>query len=200
MPSIKGRFTGLIDGEFVEDAVLNPGPAPEPPLNPVTDPTPTNPPVPSGLDLSASAFKTADDWETFYESKWGPLGPQTPAQIDKLANNAKAGVYDDAPGHLAWHTHYWIRSWVILAEVTGRMDYLDTCVSMIDYMLDHTDERRVERGEIIEYIRDPMFLKQRGGHGPFWVRNRKAGVLTTGQIVHAIMVFVDYVYENNLTA
>lgn len=148
-----------------------------------------------GLDLSGAALRTVQDWDRVYTRHWGPLGRQTRAQIQTIVH-AVNGVYDDRGGVFAWIVHYWIRAWVVMADLTGRSKYMDMCVSFIDYMLDHTDEQRIARGEIREnYVQEPLYLKGTGKGGPFWSRNWDAGVLTTGQIVRGIMTFVDAIYE-----
>lgn len=151
-----------------------------------------------GLDLSRAQFRSAADWNAAYEARWGALGRQTRRQIDYVIHN-KNGVFDDKPGHFAWIVHYWIRAWLAMARLTHDSKYMDCCVSFIDYMFDHTDERRIRRGEIAEnYIRDPAGYQGSGEGGPFWKRGRDAIVLNTGQISHAILLFVDAVYSDRV--
>ncbi|MFQ5625222.1 MAG: hypothetical protein ACE5FM_01035 [Methyloligellaceae bacterium] len=149
-----------------------------------------------GLDLSHAAFRTPADWDRIYAKFWGSLGPQTKTQIDTVIHNI-AGVYDDRDAEFAWIVHYWIRAWIVMADLTGQSKYMDMCVSFIDYMLDHTDERRIERGEITErYVREPLYLKGTGRGGPIWKRGGNGSVLNTGQVVRSILYFVDAVFEN----
>ena len=147
-------------------------------------------------DFANLAFRTPKDWDRVYSWNWGRLGRQTPKQIH-LVVHAVNGVYDDRDGVFAWIVHYWLRAWVVMADLTGKAKYLDMCVSFIDYMLDHTDERRIERGEIREnYVQEPLYLKGTGKGGPIWNRNWDASVLTTGQVIRGILTFVDIVYGN----
>jgi len=147
------------------------------------------------LDLSRAQFRSAADWNRVYEKFWGPIGRQSDAQMHAVVH-AVDGVYDDSDGPFAWIVHYWIRAWVTMADLTGDTRYMDMCVSFIDYMLDNTDERRIERGEKTEaYIRDPLYLRGTGKGGPFWSRQDNASVLDTGQVARGIMAFVDAVFE-----
>ena len=135
-------------------------------------------------------------WDEAYETRWGRLGWQSRDQIDYILHNVD-GVYDDVGAEFAWIIHYWIRAWLAMASLTGWTGYMDACASVIDYMFDHTDEKRVARGEMVEdYIRDPLALQGSGRGGPFWKRENRADVLNTGQIARAIMYFVDAVYSN----
>ena len=158
-------------------------------------PSISNPPAISGLDLSAAEFKTADDWASVYEGIWGTLGKQTQAQFDQHLLNVNS-VYDDTDGRFAWTLHFWIKALVAMAGITEQKKYLDTCVSFIDYMFDHTDQRRAEGGETITYTRDPLLFRGTGLGGPFWKRGSQADAYITGQITNSIMVFVDFVYGN----
>lgn len=147
------------------------------------------------LDLSGAEFRSAADWNRIYNKFWGPLGRQSADRMETTVH-AVNGIYDDSDGPFAWIVHYWIRAWVTMANLTGDTRYMDMCVSFIDYMLDNTDERRVERGEMKEnYIRDPLYLKGTGKGGPFWSRQANASVLDTGQVARGIMAFVDAVFD-----
>jgi len=151
---------------------------------------------PCGLGLGAGGFRSSRDWDAVFTARWGALGPQSRRQIETMIH-AKNGRYDDSDGVFAWIVHYWIRAWVAMARLTGERKYLQACVSLIDYMLDHTDERRVTRGEITEnYVRDPLYLKGTGRGGPFWKRGRDAIVLNTGQVANGILRVVDAVYSD----
>ena len=84
-----------------------------------------------------------------------------------------------------------------MAHLTGDPKYMHACLSFVEYMLAHTDERRIERGEITEaYVRDPLYLRGTGKGGPFWKRGNSAICLNTGQIAHAIMIFSDAVLRD----
>ena len=147
-----------------------------------------------GYNMPVMAIDGPAAWDAAYETRWGRLGPQTRRQIDLVLHN-KNGYYDDSNGVFAWIVHYWIRAWVAMAELTGDRKYMDCCVSFIDYMVDHTDQRRILRGEIHEnYVRDPLYFRTTGRGGPFWKRGRDAIVLNTGRICHGILCFVDTVY------
>ncbi len=155
-----------------------------------------NPATNCDLDLSSAAIDSAAEWDAAYESRWGRLGPQSRRQIDVMVHN-KDGVYDDSDGVFAWIVRYWIRAWVAMADLTGNRKYTDCCVSCIDFMVDHTDRRRVLRGEITEnYLRDPLYFRGTGQGGPFWKRGRDVIALNTGQISHGILRFVDAVYAD----
>lgn len=149
-----------------------------------------------GLDLSRAAFQNPDDWDRVYAKNWGPLGRQTKAQINNVVH-AIGGTYDDRDGVFAWIVHYWIRAWIAMADLTGQTKYMDMCVSFIDYIIDHTDERRMERGEIKErYVREPLFLKGTGKGGPIWNRRWNGSVLNTGQVIRGILYFVNTVFDD----
>lgn len=142
------------------------------------------------------AIPDAQTWNAAYEARWGPLGPQSKAQIANVLHD-KNGRYDDSEGVFAWVVSYWLRAWVGMAKLTGDRAYMDTSVSFIDTMFDRTDARRIARGEIEEnYIRDPGYFRGTGHGGPFWKRGREATVVTNGQIAQGIMCFVDAVYAD----
>ena len=143
-----------------------------------------------------SGFHSPEAWAREYELRWGPLGPQSRSQIEQVVG-ATGGVYDDRGGVLAWIVHYWLRAWSRMAELTGQEKYLETAISFVDYMFDHTDEKRIARGDIAEaYIRDPGGFQGTGTGGPFWKRGGEANALNTGQVSHGIMRFVDTLMEN----
>ena len=149
-----------------------------------------------GLGLAGAEFQTRQHWDAAFVSRWGLLGYQSRDQIETMIH-AKNGVYDDTNGVFAWIVHYWIRAWVTMAKLTGDRKYMQACVSVIDFLFEHTDQRRVLRGEIVEdYNRDPLYLKGSGKGGPFWKRGRDAIVLNTGQVAHGILHFVDAVYAD----
>ncbi|MCH7908919.1 MAG: hypothetical protein IIB38_04815 [Candidatus Hydrogenedentes bacterium] len=149
-----------------------------------------------GLDLSRAAFRNPADWDRVYTKYWGPPGPQTTAQIDTVIHNI-GGVYDDRNAEFAWIVHYWIRAWIVMADLTGQSKYMEMCVSFIDYMIDHTDQRRIDRGEIKErYVREPLYLKGTGRGGPIWKRRWNGSVLNTGQVIRGMLYFVDAVFDN----
>ena len=141
-------------------------------------------------------FCDAIDWDNAYESRWGLLGTQSRDRIENIIH-AKNGVYDDSEGVFAWLGHYWLRAWAQMADWSGDEKYLHTGMSFINYMLENTDKKRVERGEIVEnYLRDPANLQGTSRGGPFWKRWEEANVLNTGHIAHGILRFVDTVLEN----
>lgn len=147
-----------------------------------------------GLDLSRAPVRTAADWDRIYERNWGPLGPHARDQIDIIIH-AKDGLYDDSEAVFAWIVHYWLRAFVVMADLTGAARYMDSAVSFIDVILDNTDENRAARGEISGgYVRDPLYLRRSGRGGPFWKRGDWASVLDTGQVVRGLLAFVDAVY------
>ncbi len=147
------------------------------------------------LDLSRAPVRTPADWDRIYERYWGPLGSHGRDQIDNIIH-AKNGVYDDSEAVFAWIVHYWLRAFVVMADLTGEARYMDSAVSFIDVILDNTDEKRVARGEISGgYVRDPLYLRRSGRGGPFWKRGDWASVLDTGQVIRGLMAFVDAVYR-----
>ncbi|MDJ0514346.1 MAG: hypothetical protein QNJ62_12975 [Methyloceanibacter sp.] len=124
------------------------------------------------------------------------MGPQQDWQIISVLGGTD-GDYDDSDGVLAWIVQYWVRAWVKMARLTGDRSYMDSCVSFIDAMFAHTDERRIERGEIQEsYIREPGYFRGTGVGGPFWKAGGLADVVTNGQIAQGILCFVELVFED----
>lgn len=143
-----------------------------------------------------TGFSTPDEWRNIYEKRWGRIGTQPKSAIEFVVH-AKGGLYDDQQSPFAWIVHYWLRAWIKLADMTGDEKYLLTGISYIDYMLEHTDEKRVARGEISEnYLREPLGLQGKGVGGPFWKRWEEVNVLNTGMITHGIMRFCDGIFEN----
>ncbi len=79
---------------------------------------------------SSSGFCSPAGWDRAYEARWGLLGTQSRAQIEKVIHAAN-GIYDDSSGVFSWIVHYWLRAWVRMADWTGDTKYLDTGVSFI---------------------------------------------------------------------
>jgi hypothetical protein len=93
-----------------------------------------------------------------------------------------------------------------MAEAYNDTDYLDKAVSLIDHMFYYRDDAQVARGEWDikknPYLTAPIYyLNNRNKAAPGWCRiwdnSRRIEVVTDGQIVHAIMRFVDLVYSNS---
>ncbi|MBB4304796.1 hypothetical protein GGD81_003860 [Rhodobium orientis] len=149
-----------------------------------------------GIDLSRAAFNSVSDWDSVFEARWGPLGTIGKSRILEWIG-ARDGVYDDRDGVLAWILGYWVRAFVTMADLTGAPRHMDAAASLIAFILDHTDARRVARGEIVEnYARDPLYFRGTGEGGPFWKRGDDAIVLNTGHIANPILRFADLVFRD----
>jgi hypothetical protein len=139
------------------------------------------------------AIDSKNEWDAAFLKQYGSQDP--------LLYNPGT-----SPGNLfAWTGHYWLRAYVTMADAYNDSYYLDKAVSLIDHMFYYRDDSQVARGEwnikTNPYLTAPLYyLNNRDKAAPGWCRiwdnNRRIEVVTDGQIVNAIMRFVDLVYNN----
>jgi hypothetical protein len=148
------------------------------------------------VSLSATdafALETQSDWDTWFANYYSDQDPM----LD-ITDANKTGI-------LSWRAHYWVRAYVTMAKTFKDSKYLDKAVTLIDFLLDNRDKIRDTGGEIdIEsepYLSAPLyFLNNKDVAAPgwrIWVSTHwRIQTLDDGQITHAIMRFVDFVYNN----
>ena len=142
----------------------------------------------------AFAVETQADWDYWFNKYYGTQDPM----LDSTEANTA--------GKLSWHAHYWVRAYVMMAKTFKDTKYLDKAVTMIDFLLSNRDKIRDANG-IIDVAAEPYgsaplyFLKNPSVPAPgwrIWVSNSQWRIQTLddGMITHAIMRFVDLVYNN----
>jgi len=142
------------------------------------------------VNINSYAIENKVEWDSAFYSK------------DPLLNDL-----GDYPGdEYAWHGHYWLRAYVSMAQTYNDTSYLDKAVKLIDTMFYYRDDVRKSRGEFnimdSPYVSAPQYyINNRSKAAPGWSRlwdnERRIEVITDGQIVQAIMRFVDLVHSNS---
>jgi hypothetical protein len=121
-------------------------------------------------------------------------------------------VYDPKwTGHeLFGNVGYWVRAYTVMAKLTGSSYYLDKAGLLVHLMLESTDARRTERGELdivanpYDEAPDPVFqdrtLAAPGWRNPYTYSDGRTvtriEALVDGHIAHHIMVYVDAVLSD----
>lgn len=145
--------------------------------------------------LNSYSLDTKSQWDAAFQLSFGNSDPM----LDRTDANEK--------GKFAWHGHYWVRAYVSMATTYGDAKYLDKAVKLIDHMFFYRDDARQARGEIDiqndPYVTAPAYyINHRSEAAPAWRiwDTSKDGwrllVNNQGMITHAIMRFVDLVYND----
>lgn len=79
------------------------------------------------------------------------------------ARHPELAATGDELDRYAWHAHYWLRAYALMAQVTGDSKYLDLGFELIDTMFHKTDRARYNRGElsVFTYAEAPMEVAKR---------------------------------------
>ena len=143
---------------------------------------------------NAFAIETQSEWDVFFTSRYGSQDP--------MLNITEANT----SGLFSWQAHYWLRAYVTMAKTFKDTKYLDKAVTLIDFLLKNRDKVRDAGGEIDissdpYYLAPLYFLGNPNVPAPGWRRwvfddHWRIQTLDDGQITHAIMRFVDLVYNN----
>lgn len=104
----------------------------------------------------------------------------------------------------AWSLYNWLMVYIRMHQMTDDIAWLDRADESIRYMLDHTDDKKYERGDLSfsQYLQAPGFIHLLPDFQPHigWSRYFNDGVtaevLIDGNICKHIMLVVDYMLSN----
>jgi hypothetical protein len=90
-----------------------------------------------GSPACAAGISSKRQWDSIFAARY----PNGDPGFSVTAN-------DSAKEQYAWHNHYWIRAYLVMANTYGDTSYLNKAVALIDHMRENTDRKRFLRGEL----------------------------------------------------